>query len=116
MPSDHSAVWVDDSRRSCHDVPLLSQPLETRIIHTTFLANDSRVWRKKKAIQGITLTPLWQRHSIPLEGSRGILGLITIQFDITIVNDDDWEPLSNCEYEYQDSGTNVVEIARLHCS
>jgi hypothetical protein len=19
MPSDHSAVWVDDSRRSCHD-------------------------------------------------------------------------------------------------
>jgi hypothetical protein len=42
-----------------HVVPAMmfavSQPLETRIIHTTCLANDSRVWRREKAIQGITL-------------------------------------------------------------
>jgi len=94
---------------------LLTQPLETRIIHTTFLANDSRVWRREKAIQGITL-PHYGNVTLSLEGSRGILGLMTIRFNITIVNDDDWEPLSNGEYEYQDSGTNVVEIVRLHCS
>ena len=117
--------------KTCHLI-ILQFGLMIHVVPAMMFAAISAAWNKdhpyhfsrkrqpslaeRKSNTGNNLTPLWQRHSIPLEGSRGILGLITIRFNITIVNGDDWEPLSNCEYEYQDSGTNVVEIARLHCS
>jgi hypothetical protein len=115
----------------CHPI-ILKFGLMIHLVPAMMFAANSAAWNKdhpyhfsckrqpslaeRKSNTGNNLTPLWQRHSMPLEGSRDILGLITIRFNITIVNDDDWEPLSNGEYEYQDSGTNIVEIVRLHCS
>jgi hypothetical protein len=96
--------------KTCHPI-ILKFGLMIHVVPAMMFAAISAAWNKdhpyhfsrkrqpslaeRKSNTGNNLTPLWQRHSMPLEGYRGILGLITIRFNITIVNGDDWEPLSN---------------------